>query len=107
MRSDAFLLNEMGHRRGTRLHGGRDDARISLHKCGETAWAPAICAAVREGVVGIVVNFDEQAIGRAGGHRRAGHRTTGRGVAYRRRIGERLEDAKVSDDGDGGDIQSV
>jgi len=58
-------------------------------------------------VVGIVVNFDEQAIG-AGGHRRAGHRTdfvAASGTV--RRIGENWKMRKFLDDGDGGDIQRV
>src|SRR5579859_3929911 len=85
--------------------GWGDDAELG-HELGEGGGLQGL-SAVREGVVGVVVDFDQQAVG-AGGYRGAGH--GGNFVAAAGavgRVGQHWEVRQLFDYGDGGDVEGV
>src|SRR5216683_99189 len=85
--------------------GGGDDAEFA-HELRELAGLERL-RAVGERVVGIVVDFDEEAIS-AGGNRGAGHwRHFVAAAGAVRRIGNHGQVGKFFDDGNGCDVESV
>src|ERR1700720_3149707 len=84
---------------------GCDDAKFS-HKLGESVGLKRL-RAVGERGVGIVVNFNEQAVS-SGGNRSAGHgRHFVAAPGAVRRIGKHGQVRKFLDDRDGRDVESV
>src|SRR5207302_1469593 len=86
-------------------YGWGDDAQLG-HELVELAGLERLCA-IGESVIGVVVDFDEQAVG-ARGYRCSSHRRNFVAAPSAvRRIGEHGEMGEFFDDGNGSDVEGV
>ena len=100
-----MAMRSMGMRLDRAVHGGGDDAQ-RVHELGELLGKERL-RAVGERLVGVGMDFDEQAVA-AGGNRGARH--GGNLVAAAGAVRGIADDGQVRelfDDGDGGDVHGV